>query len=153
MDRIDHYQTTARKQGCVNLFKRSDLKAYRYNRSFSQQPIKRMRGLTICSLDVLPITDPQHRKWQWRWYCKYARDVAINTRWTTTRHSASYQIRKLVGSACAGNAGNVFLVPETASKRSHHGSRHVRHARAVVYVDIANTRCSRHSRRMRIPRF
>ena len=42
---------------------------------------------------------------------------------------------------------------ETASLRSRHASRHVRDARAVMHVGIANTRwrgrCSRHSRRMR----
>ena len=40
------------------------------------------------------------------------------------------------GCACAGNAGNVF--PVTASKRSRHASRHVRHARAVMHAGIAN---------------
>ena len=40
------------------------------------------------------------------------------------------------GCACAGNAGNVFLV--TASERSRHASRHVRHARAVMHAGIAN---------------
>ena len=44
---------------------------------------------------------------------------------------------------------------ETASKQSRHASRHVRHARAVMYVRIANPRWrgkrSRHSRRMRNP--
>ena len=38
--------------------------------------------------------------------------------------------------ACAGNAGNVF--PVTAGKPSRHASRHVRHARAVMHVGIAN---------------
>ena len=38
--------------------------------------------------------------------------------------------------ACAGNAGNIF--PVTAGKRSRHASRHVRHARAVMHVGIAN---------------
>ena len=50
-----------------------------------------------------------------------------------------------------------FLPPpiskETASKRSWHASRHVRHARAVMHVEIAYLRWrgkrSRHSRRMR----
>ena len=42
----------------------------------------------------------------------------------------SYQIRKIAGCACAGNAGNVFPAPtsnETASLWSWHTSRHVRH--------------------------
>ena len=38
--------------------------------------------------------------------------------------------------ACTGNAGNVF--PATTGKRSRHASRHVRHARAVMNVGIAN---------------
>ena len=70
---------------------------------------------------------------------------------------ASCQIRKIAGCACAGNAGNAFSPPptskETASKRSRHASRHVRHARAVMHVGIAYPRWrgkrSRHSRRMR----
>ena len=40
------------------------------------------------------------------------------------------------GCACAGNAGNVF--PVTAGERSRHASRHVRDARAVMHVGIAN---------------
>ena len=48
----------------------------------------------------------------------------------------SYQIRKIVGCACVGNAGNAF--PATAGKRSRHASRHVRHARAVMHAGIAN---------------
>ena len=46
---------------------------------------------------------------------------------------------------------------ETASQRSRHASRHVRHARAVMHVGITNPRWrgkrSRHSRRMRNPQF
>ena len=46
---------------------------------------------------------------------------------------------------------------ETASERSRHASRHVRHARAVMHVGIANPRWrgkrSWHSRRMRNPQF
>ena len=53
---------------------------------------------------------------------------------------ASYQIRKIVGCACAGNAGNVFP-----------------RRRAVMHVGIAHLRWrgkrSRHSRRMRDPQF
>ena len=44
---------------------------------------------------------------------------------------------------------------EIASQRSRHASRHVRHARAVMQIGIANPRWrgkrSRHSRRMRNP--
>ena len=46
---------------------------------------------------------------------------------------------------------------ETASWRSRHASRHVRHARAVMHIGIANQlwrgKRSRHSRRMRNPLF
>ena len=42
-------------------------------------------------------------------------------------------------------------------RRSRHASRHVRHTRAVIHVEIANPRWrgkrSRHSRRMRNPQF
>ena len=45
----------------------------------------------------------------------------------------------------------------TASLRSRHASRHLRHARAVMHVGIANPRWrgkrSRHSRRMNNPQF
>ena len=50
-----------------------------------------------------------------------------------------------------------LISKETASYRSRHASRHVRHARAVVHVGIATLqwqgRRSRHSRRMRNPHF
>ena len=46
--------------------------------------------------------------------------------------------RKIAGCACAGNAGNVF--PVTAGWRSRHATRHVRDARAVMHVGIANQR-------------
>ena len=49
---------------------------------------------------------------------------------------ASYQIRKIAGSACAGDAGNNF--PATAGWRSRHASRHVRDARAVMHAGVAN---------------
>ena len=49
---------------------------------------------------------------------------------------APYQIRKIVGCACAGNAGNVF--PATAGWRTRHASRHVRDARALMHAGIAN---------------
>ena len=46
---------------------------------------------------------------------------------------------------------------ETASYRSRHASRHVRHARVVMHVGIANPRWrgkrTRHCRRMRNPQF
>ena len=46
---------------------------------------------------------------------------------------------------------------KTTSLRSRHASLHVRHARAVMHVGIANPRCpgkrSQHSRRMHNPQF
>ena len=86
----------------------------------------------------------------WSWLCF----VPLLRSW------ASYQIRKIAGYACPGNAGNVFPPPtskETAIKRSRHASRHVRYARAVMHVGLAIPRWrrkrSRHSRRMRNPQF
>ena len=49
---------------------------------------------------------------------------------------ASYQIRKIAGWACAGNAGNVF--PASEVYRSRHASRHVSAARAVIHAGIDN---------------
>ena len=49
---------------------------------------------------------------------------------------ASYQIHKIAGFACTGNAENVF--PATGGKGYRHASRHVRHARAVMYAGIIN---------------
>ena len=57
----------------------------------------------------------------------------------------SYQIRKIAGRACAGNAGNVF--PATACKRSRHVSRH------DFLCSWWRGKRSRHSRRMRNPQF
>ena len=66
---------------------------------------------------------------------------------------SSYQIRKIAGCACAGNVfpasdfkGNSYLATQ-------HASRHVRHARTVMHVGIANPRWRGISRRMRIPHF
>ena len=66
----------------------------------------------------------------------------------------SYQIRKIAGCACAGNAGNVFATPEFKEKLlvSDPGMHH--DARAVMHVGIANPRWQgKHSRRMRNPQF
>ena len=68
----------------------------------------------------------------------------------------SYQICKIAGCACAGNAGNVF--PHHRFQRKPLVSDPgMRHARAVMHVGIAYPRWrgkrSRHSRRMRIPQF
>ena len=73
---------------------------------------------------------------------------------------ASYQIRKIMGCACAGNAWNVFHPPtskETAIWRSWHALRHVLHTRAVMHAGISNRYCrekrSQHLRCMRNPQF
>ena len=66
-------------------------------------------------------------------------------------------VKLIAGCACAGNAGNIFPAPtskETVSSRTRLASWHVRH---VMHVGIANPRWrgkrSRHSRRMRTPKF
>ena len=73
---------------------------------------------------------------------------------------ASYQIRIIAGGACAGNAGYVY--PAIAFKGNCQlaiaaCSRHVRYARALMHVAIANRwwRGKRflHSRRVRKPQF
>ena len=51
---------------------------------------------------------------------------------------ASCQIRKIVGCACAGDAGNVF--PANAGYQSRHASGHVCDARAVMHAGIADKR-------------
>ena len=72
----------------------------------------------------------------------------------------SYQIRKLPVAHAPGMPGTFSPPPtskQTASYRSRHASRHVRHARAVMHVGIANPwwwgKRPRHSRRMRNPQF
>ena len=73
------------------------------------------------------------------------------------RNSPNNQIRTIAGCACAGNVSPPPTSKETASWRSRHASRHVRHARAVMHVGIANPQLrgkrSWHSRRMRNPQF
>ena len=71
--------------------------------------------------------------------CNYLSLPLMPAFWHTSLHMipwASYQICKIAGCACAGNAGNVFRA--IAGERSRHASRHVRHARAVMHVGIAN---------------
>ena len=73
---------------------------------------------------------------------------------------ASYQIRKIAGYACAGNAGNIFprrpfqRKPLVSDPGMHHGTCVTR---AVMHVGIAYLRWrgkrSRHSRRMRTRNF
>ena len=69
----------------------------------------------------------------WQWYCqalgKISKPLGIMGLLPDTQNCWC---------ACAGNAGNVF--PVTAGARSRHASRHVRHARAVMHVGIANLR-------------
>ena len=56
----------------------------------------------------------------------------ITTTW------ACYQLRKIKGCACAGNARNVFPATGFVSKRSRQTSRHMRDTRALMHVRIAN---------------
>ena len=85
---------------------------------------------------------------QWGLLC--SRGAAPPKQW------ASYQIRKIAGCACAGNAGNVF--PRCQFQRKPLVSDPaVHHARAVMHVGIAYLRWrgkrSRHSGRMRTRNF
>ena len=67
---------------------------------------------------------------------------------------ASYQIRKIAGCACAGNAGNV-LPARRLQRKPLVCDPVMRDARAVMHVGIANPRWrgkrSRHTWRMRNP--
>ena len=67
--------------------------------------------------------------------------ILIHGKTVFTRAWASYQMRKIAGCACAGNAGNVFPATDFKGNRylgSRHASRHVRNARAVIHVGIVN---------------
>ena len=79
-------------------------------------------------------------------------------RWAHTGRLSQWtscQMRKIACYACARNAGNVFPPPnskETASQRYRHASRHVRDARVVTHVGIANPQwLGKHPRCMRNP--
>ena len=69
---------------------------------------------------------------------------------------ASYQIRKIAGCACAGNAGNVFS-RRRLQRKPLVSDPGMRHARSVMHVGIAYPRWrgkrSRHSRRRRTRNF
>ena len=68
------------------------------------------------------------------------KDIAVLSGFhvTPTLPWFSYQIRKIAGCVCTGNAEIVF--PANGSKRSRHASRHMRNARATMHVGIANKR-------------
>ena len=73
---------------------------------------------------------------------------------------ASYQIRKIAGCACAGNAGNVFPPPLVSDPDMHHGT-FVTHVPWCMPGSLTNCfywsrwpgKRSRHSRRMHNPQF
>ena len=73
---------------------------------------------------------------------------------------ASSQIRKIVGCACAGNAGNSFPPPWFSDPEMHHGTC-VRHVPWCMPGSLTSGflwrrwrgKRSRHSRRMRKPQF
>ena len=73
---------------------------------------------------------------------------------------ASYQIRKIAGCACAGNAGNVFPPPRVSDLDMHHGTI-VTHVSWCISGSLTNGflwnrwrgKRSRHSRRTRNPQF
>ena len=80
--------------------------------------------------------------------------------WKRYPHGPLTRYVKLLVAHAPGMPGTFSPPPtskETASQRSRHASRHVRHARAVMHVGITNPRWrrkrSRHSRRMRNPQF
>ena len=80
--------------------------------------------------------------------------------WEVPIHGALTRYAKLRVAHAPGMPGTFSLPPtskETAGQRSRHVSRHVREARAVMHVGIANPRWrgkrSRYSRRMRNPIF
>ena len=68
--------------------------------------------------------------------------------WPLTRY-----VKLWVGPLMLGMFSPPPVSKETASYRSRHASRHVRHARAVMHIGVANPRWRgkrpRHSRRMR----
>ena len=93
-----------------------------------------------------------------RFTCKISRHAP--TIWIWFKVEQHGQIRKIVGCACAGSAGNVFTA--TYFKGNCYlaipaCTRHVRHARTVTHVEIANPRGrgkrSRQSRHMSKPQF
>ena len=80
--------------------------------------------------------------------------------WGIYRHRPLTTYVKLRVAHALGMPGTFSPPPtsnETASERSRHASRHVRHARAVMHVGISNPQWrgkrSRHSRCMRNPQF
>ena len=74
---------------------------------------------------------------------------------------ASYQIRKIAGCACAGNAGNVFhgrrfqRKPIVSDPGMHHGAcvTHVPRCMSGSLACADGEKCSRHFRRMRTRNF
>ena len=102
------------------------------------------------------------------WYCYLLLvRVSIIVEWLVSRtyhdsvwHGPRTRYVKLRVVHAPGMPGKFSPPPiskETASYRSRHASRHVRDARAGMYVGIANPwwrgKRSRHSRRMRNPQF
>ena len=84
------------------------------------------------------------------------KQIIVNRR----RHGRLIRYANLRVAHAPGMPGTFSSPPtskETASLRSRHASRRVRHARAVMHVGIANPRWqrkrSRHSRRMHNPQF
>ena len=73
---------------------------------------------------------------------------------------ASYQMRKIAGCACAGNAGNVFPTPPVSDPNMHHGTC-MTHVPWCMLGSLTSSflwswwrgKRSRHSRCMRNPQF
>ena len=101
----------------------------------------------------------QHLDYSWwlglkSWWLQYRRKVKGHVVW------ASFQIRKIAGCACAGNAGNVFPPPRVSNTDMHHGTC-VTHVPWCLPGSLTSGflwsrgrgKRSRHSWRMRNPQF
>ena len=85
---------------------------------------------------------------------KTCRTGLMSTQW------ASYQLRKIAGCACAGNAGNVYPPPRISDPDMHHGTC-VTHVPWCMPGSLTRGfywswwwgKRSRHSRRMHNPQF
>ena len=87
-------------------------------------------GLAHCGICEMGLLSVSHMKIQHPWMKSTAVRDSNGLQWV------SHQICEIAGCACTGNAGNVF--PTTTGQRSRYASRHVRNARAVMHVGIAN---------------
>ena len=122
-----------------------------------QPPIKYLTSVSWFSdLPLLPISNAFICCGSSRWLSQLGLIlVKISKLPKWFRQWASYQMRKITGCSCAGNAGNLF--PATVGLRSQHASRHVHDAyrghQLAVSFEVAGGKRFRHTRRMRNPQF